>query len=337
GPAINLSVDDHRVHEHAAVLDDDVIDDLDFACLRIAADPRGVRRVAEGSRVAFCLVARSDLEPGGIDIGRQLLRTTVPGARDLGDGDAPGIGDDMAGFEPNILGLRLEQARADALHAHGQLIAGLGDRAPRDDHATRAPGAGRIRGLGGVAMHELDQLMRNAEYLVGDLRERRLMTLAVTVRADAQLQAAIGREPRVALLEAGDEGYAPTRVDARPVSRLLGIHGDPKAEKAPVRFAAPLSFAGRFNVDGGKTSTQGFGIVAAVEMALGDIVERHLLGPHQALEAQIAWLLPKLPCKRIEGHLEREANSRARHAAIGQNGWLVCRDRVGAAAVMRKI
>ena len=36
--AENLAVDDHRVDEHAAVLDHDVVEDLDFAELRVDGD-----------------------------------------------------------------------------------------------------------------------------------------------------------------------------------------------------------------------------------------------------------------------------------------------------------
>ena len=90
-------------------------------------------------------------------------------------------------------------------------------------------------------------------------------------------------------------------------------------------------------VDGVDGAAQRLGIVAGIEMALGDVVERHLLGPHQALEAQLVGLDAELARQRVERHLQREAHARARHAAIGQDRRLVGGDRVGAAAVVREI
>ena len=47
-------------------------------------------RIAERAGVALGLVAGSQLEAAGVRVGRQILRTSVPGAGDLRYGDAPG-------------------------------------------------------------------------------------------------------------------------------------------------------------------------------------------------------------------------------------------------------
>ena len=101
--AADLAVDDHRVDQHAAVLDHDVVEDLDLAGLGIDGDDGGVRRVAEGAGVALGLVAGGHLEAAGIDVGGQVLRAAIPGARHLGDGDAARRAHHLAALEAHLL------------------------------------------------------------------------------------------------------------------------------------------------------------------------------------------------------------------------------------------
>ena len=70
-------------------------------------------------------------------------------------------------------------------------------------------------------------------------------------------------------------------------------------------------------------------------MLLGDVVERHLLGPHQIAQAHLARLEPGFARDRIEHQLQREADAGARDAAIGQDRAFVGRDRPGPAAIGR--
>ena len=196
--AEDLAVDDHRVDQHAAVLDDDVVEDLDLAGLGIDRDDGGVRGVAEGAGVALGLVAGGHFEAAGIDVGRQVLRAAVPGARDLGDGDAARRPDHLAALEAHVLAAWPAAARRRSSSTRvGQLVAGRGHGAARHDHAARAPGAGGVGRLRGVAVHQADAVVRHAEDRVRDLRQRGLQALAVAVRADPQLQPAVGREARL--------------------------------------------------------------------------------------------------------------------------------------------
>ena len=55
GAAANLAVDDHRIDQRAAVLDHDIVEDLDIAGRRIDRDDGGMRGVAEGAAVALRL------------------------------------------------------------------------------------------------------------------------------------------------------------------------------------------------------------------------------------------------------------------------------------------
>ena len=169
------------------------------------------------------------------------------------------------------------------------------------------------------------------------LGERRLQTLAVAVGADPQLKSAVRREARLALLVARHERDAPRRIDARSVAGLLRIHGDADAEQPAVGLAAPLALAQGIAADRVDRLLEGLRIVAGIEVALGDVVERHLLRPHQAAHAQLGGLDAEVAGERVERHLEREADAGARNAAIRQDRRLVGRDRIGAAAIMRKV
>jgi hypothetical protein len=164
--------------------------------------------------------------------------------------------------------------------AVGQLLAGAGHRATRHDSATRAPGAGRIGRLCSIAVDQLYSVMRDAEHRVGDLRQRRLQSLAVAVSANSELEPAIRGEARLALLAAWHERNSPSGIDTRSVAGLFRIHCDADAEKPPVWFATLLPFAQRTEPDRIDGLPQGLGIVAGIEVPLGDVVERHLLGTH---------------------------------------------------------
>jgi hypothetical protein len=85
------------------------------------------------------------------------------------------------------------------------------------------------------------------------------------------------------------------------------------------------------------TALEGLRIVAGIEVSLGDVVERHLLRPHQAAHAQLRGLDAKVARQRVEGHLERKADAGARDAAIGQNRRLVGCDGIRAAVIVREV
>ena len=85
--AMYLPIDNHRIDQLAAVLHDDVIDNLHVPCLGIHRDEGGMRGIAESAGIARRFVSGRDLEAAGVDIGRKVLRPQVPGARDLGEPD----------------------------------------------------------------------------------------------------------------------------------------------------------------------------------------------------------------------------------------------------------
>ena len=96
------------------------------------------------------------------------------------------------------------------------------------------------------------------------------------VRADLELQRAVRREAGMALLVARHQRDAPGGVHAGAVAGLLGVHGEADADAAPVGLAARWRSRTLAEADGLDGPAQRLGIVAGVEMALGDVVERHL-------------------------------------------------------------
>ena len=78
-----MAFDHHRIHQRAAILDDDVIENLDRADFGVDGHDRGMRGIAERTGVAFGAKADGGLEPAEVDIGRQLLRPQIPGFGDV--------------------------------------------------------------------------------------------------------------------------------------------------------------------------------------------------------------------------------------------------------------
>ncbi len=114
---------------------------------------------------------------------------------------------------------------------------------------------------------------------------------------------------------------------------LLAIDRKADADEAPIRLAAPLALANTLEVGRIQSAAQSFGIVAAVEMLLRDVVERHLLGPHEVLHPHLEGLEARLARDEIEHQFKRVANARPRDAPIGKDRTFVGRDRPGAAAI----
>ena len=78
-------------------------------------------------------------------------------------------------------------------------------------------------------------------------------------------------------------------------------------------------------------------VVAAVEMLVGDVVERHLVGAHQVRQPHLVGLLADLARDRIDHQLHGVADVRARDAAIGKLRALVGHDAGRPAAIDRNV
>ena len=65
-------------------------------------------------------IAGGDLEAALIDVGRQILRLQIPGARDLAQRDAGAATDHAAVFDAHVGGIGLQQPCTDPGGALGQ-------------------------------------------------------------------------------------------------------------------------------------------------------------------------------------------------------------------------
>ena len=134
--AIDLAVHHHRIDENAAVLDDDVIEDLDLSEIRIDGNDRGMRGIAEGSGIALRLVARRDLQSAGVDVSGQILRPAIPGMGDFLQGDAAVDAANLTVLQHHRGRIVLQQLGANTSGAFAQLAAGVCYRAARHHHRT---------------------------------------------------------------------------------------------------------------------------------------------------------------------------------------------------------
>jgi len=121
------------------------------------------------------------------------------------------------------------------------------------------------------------------------------------------------------------------------VSSLLAVHGEADPDQPTVGFAPGLAGAHLVELDGADRPAQAFGVVAGIEVLLGHVVERHLLGTHQILEPDLVRLQAELAGQRIDGQFHGKTDAGARHAAVRQDRRLVGRNRVGLAAVVREV
>src|SRR6185369_2529176 len=126
--------------------------------------------------------------------------------------------------------------------------------------------------------NQADILRIDPEHRMRDLRQRCLHALPMRVRADAQLQYAVGSEPRRALLVARYHRDAPAVVDRGSVRGLLAVDREADADSLLALLRAIcLELANCGYVDHRCRAPDRLRIVAAVEMLLRDVVVRHLL------------------------------------------------------------
>ena len=77
---------------------------------------------------------------------------------------------------------------------------------------------------------------------------------------------------------------APGGIDAGAVGRPARSTWQSRCRCAGRRARLALALAHLVEADGRDGPAQGLGVVAGIEVALGDVVEGHLLGPHQAFK-----------------------------------------------------
>ena len=184
-------------------------------------------------------------------------------------------------------------------------------------------------------MHDTHLGRVDAENLVRDLSQCRFKALAVRMHADPDFQSAVRRHARGGLLVPGHHRNAPAGIDGGSMRGLLAIDRKTDTDQPSVRLLRALTITHRRDVDRGDGATHGLRIIAAVEMLVGDVVERHFLGADQVAQPDFAGLDPGLDGHGIQHDLQREADAGPRHAAIRQDRTFVGRHREGAAAIGR--
>ena len=191
-PALQLAIDDHRVDDDAAVVDGDVLQQVNAARLGIdlhqtdvgAERPHEVRWVEVGDRLEAVVDARGQAAAEG---GKRHLAHRLAAAR-------VAFGVEAALVEDDVVGRYLEHVRGDLRRFGDDLIG----RRPHG-HAAHRQTAAPIRtvaerwALGGVAVAHFDRVVRQPKGVRRDLGKGRIVALAVGMRADEHL----GRPRRV--------------------------------------------------------------------------------------------------------------------------------------------
>ena len=184
-------------------------------------------------------------------------------------------------------------------------------------------------------MHDAHLRRIDAENFVGDLSKRGLKTLTMRMHADSNFEPAVRRHARIGLLVSGHHRNAPAGIDRRAVRGLLAIDRKTDADQPSVRLFRALTRPHRLDVDRRQRALHRLRIVAAVEMLLRDVVERHLVWADQIAQPDLAWFDSGFDGHGIQHDFQREADAGAGDAAIGQDRTFVGRDRKGSAAIGR--
>ncbi len=187
--AVHLPLDDHRIDDVAEIVAGGELRDHHYARVRIdlhLADMRA-RREREVRRIV-----ERGLVQAGLELVERIVVRNVRRQRDLAERLAAiGASDgELAVGELDVAFRGLEQMRRDLLALGDDLVHRLDDRRAPDGERARAVGSHAERNAAGVAMDDVDVLDRNAETPGDELRERRLVTLTVTVRAGEHADAA---------------------------------------------------------------------------------------------------------------------------------------------------
>ena len=102
GATVDLTVNDHRINQYAAILDDGIVNDLNYSGLGIDGDHCSVGGIRKCTGVAQRFVAGDNLETTRVDVVGQILRLQVPSSSDFCDGDAAAGTDDTTVSKVNV-------------------------------------------------------------------------------------------------------------------------------------------------------------------------------------------------------------------------------------------
>src|ERR1700722_18121397 len=96
------------------------------------------------------------------------------------------------------------------------------------------------------------------------------------MHADPDFEAAIRCQTGGCLLMAGDHGNSPSRIDRGAMRGLFAIDRKADADQPAVALAGTLAFSHAGDIDRRKRATHRLRVVTAIDMLVGDVVERHI-------------------------------------------------------------
>ena len=334
--AADLALDDHRVHERAAVVVDDVPEEREVPGLDVDLDDRRVAPAREG-RVGRRVVPVR-LEPRRLALleHRPLARFHEP-QRSLGRLLAVRVADRvrdrrqraerqlLAGRAPDpraavgqleVIGRDFEQARGQAQRLVAHLQRGAMDRVAARDQAAAGVGAGAPVELGRVAGDDRDVRRIAAERVGGDLGERRAVPLPLRRQARRHQHLAARFDTDVRALVGTDAGALDVAAESEPEVAT----GAARLGLAATELAGP---------DHLERHRQTGRVVAAVVAGGAAVLEREphvprkLVGLDEVAPPHLRGLEPELARDQRDHALHHENAVRAAGAAIrGHDGFV---------------
>ena len=203
--AMHLAFDDHRIDDGAEIIDRGPIHDLGLAGFDIDLDFADVAagREREIGRIVERGFLQARLEFGAGEFVRDIgvERDIAESSRFVGAGDR-----ELAVLELDIAFRRFQHEGGDFLGLGLDLVERLDDRRHADRAGARAIGAHAELHLVGIAVHDRNVLERNAKPLRHQLREGRLVALAVRMAAGEHFHGAGRVDPHFGGFPQADAG-----------------------------------------------------------------------------------------------------------------------------------
>ena len=274
--AADLALDDRRVDRQPAVLDDHVAVDADEAGLDVDLDlgARGCHRTSRsGRRRTSWVTTRSVSAPSGSRAGSSATMRASSRERQLDRRAIP-----CTLITPSLISRSAALASSRSAARERTLLAQLARRVQHHAvrHRRRPAAAGadeRERRHVGVAEHDLDVLEPDAELVDRDLRQRRLVALAVGLLA--------GDDARRCRRPPARRGLTSLPMIVAPMSSCPGAFGPGAASRydaMPMPRYRPSRRASAWRCRKPAQSTMR---AASLDLLLGGDGEERLTGEHR--------------------------------------------------------
>ncbi len=226
-PAVHLALDDHGIDDVAEVVAGAEVHDRRRAGIGIDLDLADVRarRIGEVGGI----VERGLVE-AGFELVERIVVRHVGGEGDLRERNVlvRALDYELAVLELHVRIAHLHQVRGDLASLGDDLVERLDDRRAADRDRARAVGAHAEGDAPRVTVHDVDVVHADAEALRNHLREGRLVTLAVAVRAGEDRDLPGGMHAHLARFEQPGARAERSRDVGRREPAGLDIGGEPQ-------------------------------------------------------------------------------------------------------------